>query len=36
MLKSNARNRHRMGGKIEKPWLGVYIIQKDLGKVDIV
>ena len=32
MLKSNARNRHRMGGKLEKPWLGVYIIQKDLGK----
>ena len=21
-----------MGGKLEKPWLGVYIIQKDLGK----
>ncbi|KAL5508794.1 hypothetical protein EMCRGX_G004033 [Ephydatia muelleri] len=33
VLKSNARNRHRMGGKIEKPWLGVYIIQKDMGKV---
>ena len=32
VLKSNARNRHRMGGKLEKPWLGVYIIQKDLGK----
>ena len=32
VLKPNARNRHRMGGKLEKPWLGVYIIQKDLGK----
>eukprot|EP00731_Ephydatia_muelleri_P003495 Em0001g3495a len=32
VLKSNDRNRHRMGGKLEKPWLGVYIIQKDLGK----
>ena len=32
MLKSNARNRHRVGGKLEKPWPGVYIIQKDLGK----
>ena len=32
VLKSNARNRHRMGGILEKPWLGVYIIQKDLGK----
>ena len=32
VLKSNARNRHRMGGKLEKPWLGVYIIQHDLGK----
>ncbi|KAL5517809.1 hypothetical protein EMCRGX_G003429 [Ephydatia muelleri] len=32
VLKSNARNRHRMGGKLEKTWLGVYIIQTDLGK----
>jgi hypothetical protein len=24
VLKSNARNRHRMGGKLEKPWLGVH------------
>ena len=32
VLKSNARNRHRMGSKLEKPWLGVYIIQKDLVK----
>ena len=29
LLKSNAKNSHRMGGK---PWLGPYIIQKDLGK----
>ena len=27
-----AKNSHRMGGKLEKPWLGPYIIQKDLGK----
>ena len=33
MLNSNPRNRHRMGGKLEKPWLGIYIIQNDLGKV---
>ena len=32
MLKSNARNSHRMGGKLEKPWLGPYIINQDLGK----
>ena len=32
MLKSNARNRHRVGGELEKPWLGVYIIQTHLGK----
>ena len=29
LLKSNAKNSHRMGGKT---WLGPYIIQKDLGK----
>ena len=27
-----AKNSHRMEGKLEKPWLGPYIIQKDMGK----
>ena len=32
VLKFNAKNSHRMGGKLEKPWLDSYIIQKELGK----
>ena len=32
VLKSNARNSHRMGGKQVKPWLIPYIINQDLGK----
>ena len=32
VLKSNARNSNRMGGKLQKPWLGPYIVNQDLGK----
>ena len=32
VLKSNAKNSHRLGGKLEKPWLGPNIIHIDLDK----
>ena len=32
VLKSNGKNSNRMGGKLEKPWLSPYNIQKDLDK----
>jgi len=32
VLKSIAKNSHRMGGKLEKLWSGPYTIHKDLGK----